>query len=275
MGLSLGKRLILSLQVHLQTWPDISCSWLQTSRLSWNAGFSVVRAVCLLNTYCVPYMFPIIQEEWLGIQSQCLAHSGNDSNTCQLTAFIPRPQKESGAEKRTAGLSSWLCFLNWREHFYPPCEDPFLWGIHLDSCLPRLGPTFWTKFESSGVQLNSHQLLIFWARLLPLRIPWLCILGTPILCRFPNLRGPKQLGRAEPCARGQHSLISGDESGAKRTFSWFPFPSPFLLDTLSWKHPCALMFSVLCTSSGSVNVDCLFSYSFSPWPPFKSFFFPF
>lgn len=50
-------------QVHLQTWPDISCSWLQTSRLSWNADFSIVRAVCLLNTYCVPYVFPIIQDE--------------------------------------------------------------------------------------------------------------------------------------------------------------------------------------------------------------------
>lgn len=167
--------------------------------------------------------------------------------TPTLVSWLPSSpdHRRKGAERRTPGLSSWLCFLNWREHFYPPCEDPFFWGIHLDSCLPRLGPTFWTKFESSGVQLNSHQLLIFWARLLPLRIPWLCILGTPILCRFPNLRGPKQLGRAEPCARGQHSLISGDESGAKRTLSWFPFPSPFLLDTLSWKHPCALMFQCL------------------------------
>lgn len=86
--------------------------------------------------------------------------------------------------------------------------------------------------------------------LLPLRTPWLCILGTAILCRCPNLRGPKQLGRAEPCARwlaltdlrwcarclrvrGQaHSFLA-------------PFPSPFLPHTLSWKDP-ALVFQCLC-----------------------------
>ena len=77
---------------------------------------------------------------------------------------------------------------------------------------------------------SASHLLSLSLSLLPLRTPWLCILGAPILCRFPNSRGPKQLGRAEPCARW---LALTDlrwcawESGAKRTLSWFPFLLPF------------------------------------------------
>lgn len=113
------------------------------------------------------------------------------------------------------------------------------------------------KFPSASQLLSPS--------LLPLRTP--CILGTPILCRFPNSRGPKQLGRAEPCARWL--ALTGLRWCARclrvrgQAHSFLvPFPSPFLPHTLSWKDP-ALVFL-------GVFVD-LILFSECWWPFFLLF----